>query len=134
MHRKQRSLPRDPQDFDDHQRRAVGHSKRRLRERVHLRVPDQAIINHGLLISFGQSVLLGVGGRRRELHKIEARGHLLYAVFDAEIRRIVTYLNSVAEFRGTLNSAGQAALRQKQSTLPTTEKVSVGPATAIGLG
>ena len=133
MHSKHRPLPRDPGDFDEHQRAAVGHSKRRLRERLYLRVPDQAVINHGLLISYGGSIKLGIGGGGRELHKIVVRGHTLYPVFDNEIRRVVTYLTRVAEFRGTLNSAGQEALRE-ESMLPTTENISVRPATAFGAG
>jgi hypothetical protein len=133
MNRRQhRPRPRDSADFDDHQKRAVGHSKRRLRERVRLRVHEQCIINHGLLIAFGGSIKLGMGGGRRELHKIVVRGHALYAVFDNEIRRIVIYLTRVAEFRGTLNSAGQEALRQEQSMLPTTENFSVSSAVGVG--
>jgi hypothetical protein len=130
MRRRKYRPPRDPADIEDHQRCAVGHSKRRLRERAHLRVPDQVVINHGLLISFGQSTLLGTGAAGRELHKIVARGHLLYAVFDKEIRRIVTYLNSVAEWRGRLSRVG----REEEAKLPTTEKISVRPATALGAG
>ncbi|HEY7299528.1 MAG TPA: hypothetical protein VH684_16605 [Xanthobacteraceae bacterium] len=128
-HRRRKYRP--PYEIEDHKRAAVGHSKKRIHERTGLRFPEQAIINHGLLIEFRQSTLLGTGGGGRELHKIVVRGHSLYSVYDNEIRRIVTYLHGVSEWRGTLTKAGREALQQE---LPTTEKASVGPATAIAAG
>jgi len=101
----------------------VLHSIHRARERLGITLSEQIVLSHGLVITFANSKLLGRGGGKRELHEIKSAGRVYYAVWDPEIRRVVTYFASVAGWRGSLNSAGKAALAREHLVRTTNRKL-----------
>jgi hypothetical protein len=97
---------RTPEQIERHKEACTTHAIQRLLEQG-VALSDHEVIKHAMLIRFGQSTKLGIGGGKRELHEIDVKGRKLYPVFDVQMNCVVTYLKAPAEWRGSLNEAGK---------------------------
>lgn len=89
-----------PRYGEEHQHRARLHSRRRAAERAGWPLTDAQIDQHEDAIWLFETEILGYGGDRRKLHRINAEGGDFYAVWCPHMHCIVTYLGSPDEWRG----------------------------------
>src|SRR3974390_1009761 len=114
----QRHMLLSSEELEHYKECTVKHAARRALERA-APLSEQDIINHALLIRWGKSRKLGVGGGKRELHELVIKDHTFFAVFDVHMNRVVTYLRAPAEWKGTLNEAGKTLVKQARMCLVT---------------
>jgi hypothetical protein len=93
--------------FEKHQKAAIGHAISRAKDRLSIRLTANDVMRHCIVIWSGKTIKLGDGAVGRELHLVDDGGERYLAVFDPGLRRIVTYLSFVNEWRGSLTPAGQ---------------------------
>jgi hypothetical protein len=117
-------------DIEEHRYSATRHSIMRAKERLHVEMSTIDVMKHGLMIWAGQTTRVGLGAARRELHAIDdaLHGRSFLAVWDGRLRRIVTYLDQISEWKGTLTPDGRNLLIK---ALPTTERRH-GPESVLG--
>lgn len=107
---------RTQEQIERHREACTTHAIKRLLEQG-IALSDHDVIKHAMLIKFGRSRKLGIGGGKRELHEIVAKGVRLYPVFDVHMNCVVTYLKAPAEWRGSLNETGKALVKQARMCL-----------------
>lgn len=100
-----------------HRDNAILHAIRRARLRLDVTLSEMDVMHHGMLIWAGQSSRLGFGAIKRELHSVQDGDRCFLAVWDKDLRRIVTYLAAPEEWKGTLTPAGRSL---QMSRLPAT--------------
>jgi hypothetical protein len=107
---------RTPEQIERHREACTTHAIKRLLQHG-IALSDHDVMKHAMLIRFGHSTKLGIGGGQRELHEIDVKGRKLYPVFDVHMNCVVTYLRAPADWKGTLNEAGKDLVKRSPMCL-----------------
>jgi len=78
----------------------VAHALIRARLRCGVQLTELDLTKHALAIWAGMSTPLGRGGGNRELHRLQDGEHTFLIVWCPTARRIVTYLQTLKQWRG----------------------------------
>jgi hypothetical protein len=100
--------------IDEHRRCAVRHAAERADTRLGVKLTEADVLQLGLMIWAGRARLMGYGGGgRRLLHVPLGKNKWALAVFDKDLRRIVTFLSRAREWRGDLSDLGRELSRME---------------------